>query len=30
MLGSISEAEDVVQEAYLRWHAEDRSEVADP
>lgn len=21
MLGSVSEAEDVVQDAYLRWHA---------
>lgn len=30
MLGSISEAEDVVQDAYLRWHRADRSEVRDP
>lgn len=29
MLGSISEAEDVVQDAYLRWHRADRSEVRD-
>ena len=27
MLGSVEEAEDVVQEAYLRWHQTDRSEV---
>ncbi len=30
MLGSISEAEDVVQDAYLRWHRADRTEVRDP
>ncbi|MFP5304643.1 MAG: sigma factor, partial [Gammaproteobacteria bacterium] len=24
MLGSMTEAEDVVQDAYLRWHAADR------
>jgi RNA polymerase sigma-70 factor, ECF subfamily len=30
MLGSIAEAEDVVQEAYLRWHAADTGDVADP
>lgn len=30
MLGSRAEAEDVVQDAYLRWHAADRSAVADP
>jgi RNA polymerase sigma-70 factor (ECF subfamily) len=29
MLGSVTEAEDVVQDAYLRWHAADRSAVED-
>ncbi len=27
MLGSRAEAEDVVQDAYLRWHAADRSAI---
>jgi RNA polymerase sigma-70 factor (ECF subfamily) len=30
MLGSMAEAEDAVQEAYLRWHDADRATVADP
>jgi RNA polymerase sigma-70 factor (ECF subfamily) len=29
MLGSIAEAEDVVQDAYLRWHSADRAGVRD-
>jgi RNA polymerase sigma-70 factor (TIGR02957 family) len=30
MLGSVADAEDVVQDAWLRWSATDRAEVADP
>jgi len=30
MLGSRAEAEDVVQDAYLRWHAADRGAIAHP
>src|SRR5262245_23267794 len=30
MLGSVAEAEDVVQDAFLRWHAADRAGVVDP
>jgi RNA polymerase sigma-70 factor, ECF subfamily len=30
MLGSVSDAEDVVQDAFLRWHAAPRGEVAEP
>ena len=30
MLGSMAEAEDAVQEAYLRWHDADRASVEDP
>jgi RNA polymerase sigma-70 factor (ECF subfamily) len=30
MLGSVAEAEDIVQDAYLRWHGADRSTVTDP
>jgi RNA polymerase sigma-70 factor (ECF subfamily) len=30
MLGSMAEAEDAVQEAYLRWHDADRKNVAEP
>lgn len=30
MLGSVAEAEDVVQDAFLRWHRADREHVRDP
>ena len=30
MLGSLAEAEDAVQDAYLRWHAVDRDDVTNP
>ena len=30
MLGSVAEAEDVVQDAWLRWQAADQAQVQDP
>jgi RNA polymerase sigma-70 factor (ECF subfamily) len=30
MLGSLAEAEDIVQEAYLRWHGAERGAIANP
>ena len=30
MLGSVAEAEDIVQDAYLRWHAAERGRVDNP
>jgi RNA polymerase sigma-70 factor (ECF subfamily) len=30
MLGSVAEAEDVIQDAFLRWHEVDRAAIAEP
>jgi len=30
MLGSVAEAEDVVQDAWLRWHKTDRAQIVEP
>lgn len=30
MLGSVTDAEDILQDAWLRWSAEDRSDVHAP
>lgn len=30
MLGSVAEAEDIVQEAWLRWHGAERAAIGDP
>lgn len=30
MLGSVAEAEDVIQDAWLRWHGADREQIIEP